>query len=334
MPNKDSEAALSTAKSIDRQSLAAVTPEPLRLGRGINLILTRKQLSAEIFELIKQVHFDHIRLILHPFRYMTTPEDNYRISDNWLDFLDWDVNLCLQSKLKVVISLHESWSIAPAPFEYWDQFISFWEQISVKFANYSNRVIFEILNEPHDELNIKTWNLFVNEALKVIRQTNPSRPVIIGPTHWNYITMLDTLEIPEEDCNLIITFHYYEPVLFTHQGVNAPWLRIDYKDKIGITWGTDEEKDFLIENFEKAHQWGIKHNRPLYLGEFGVSKYTKIENLIQYINFIRETAEKLNFDWSFFCFVNNDFGIFELQSKTWNKPLLKALIPDAPALKS
>ncbi len=31
MPNKDSEAALSTAKSIDRQSLAAVTPEPLRL---------------------------------------------------------------------------------------------------------------------------------------------------------------------------------------------------------------------------------------------------------------------------------------------------------------
>ena len=65
-----------------------------------------------------------------------------------------------------------------------------------------------------------------------------------------------------------------------------------------------------------------------------ISKYTKIENLIQYINFIRETAEKLNFDWSFFCFVNNDFGIFELQNKTWNKPLLKALIPDAPALRS
>ena len=338
MPNKDSEAALSTAKAIDRQSLAAVTPEPLRLKRGMNITLgnafEQKGFQAEIFEILKQNHFDHVRLSLYPFQFMSDPTNNYQIDENYLSSLDWTINHCLQSGLKIIIDLHEFIKIGAEPFNYWDQFISFWEQIASRFSNYSNRLLFEILNEPNNDLDIKTWNIFLNEALKLIRETNPVRPVIIGPSHWNYITQLDTLELPEEDRNLIITFHYYEPVNFTHQGINSSWLGADYTNTIGTSWGTDEEKEFLIKNFEKAHQWGIKHNRPLYLGEFSVCDKAEMKYRVLYTEFTRQIAEKLNIGWAYWAFLGKTFGIFDIETKTWNKPLLKALIPDAPALKS
>ena len=55
---------------------------------------------------------------------------------------------------------------------------------------------------------------------------------MIGPGQWNSISGLKSLQLPEDDQNLIITVHYYLPFEFTHQGaewVNGSdaWLGID-----------------------------------------------------------------------------------------------------------
>ena len=42
------------------------------------------------------------------------------------------------------------------------------------------------------------WNALHAEALAVIRKTNPTRNVIIGPAFWNNVGWLDKLELPDD----------------------------------------------------------------------------------------------------------------------------------------
>jgi len=52
---------------------------------------------------------------------------------------------------------------------------------------------------------------------------------------WNGIGHLDELALPEDDRNIIVTVHYYEPFPFTHQ--SAPWMK-ETVHLSGVNWST------------------------------------------------------------------------------------------------
>ena len=52
------------------------------------------------------------------------------------------------------------------------------------------------------------------DALPVIRASNPTRMIMVGPASWNNLNHLDRLTLPKDD-RLIVTFHYYSPFEFT-----------------------------------------------------------------------------------------------------------------------
>ena len=57
-------------------------------------------------------------------------------------------------------------------------------------------------------------------TIEQIRQTNPERTIFVGPGRWNSISELPELRLPDDDDNLIVTVHNYEPFYFTHQGAD------------------------------------------------------------------------------------------------------------------
>jgi endoglucanase len=61
----------------------------------------------------------------------------------------------------------------------------------------------------------------VRQGLAIVRERNPTRLVVVGPTQWNAIGALPGFELPDDD-HLVVTIHYYDPFYFTHQG--AEWL--------------------------------------------------------------------------------------------------------------
>jgi endoglucanase len=201
--------------------------------------------------------------------------------------------------------------------------LDFWKQIVQRFKDAPDNVVFEILNEPNGKLTPELWNQYLKEALAVIRETNPTRTVIVGSPFWNTIDNLNLLDIPKDDRNIVVTVHYYEPLRFTHQG--APWAG-DLVKLSGITWGSDEDKKRVETNFAKAQAWSKANDRPILLGEFGAYDKGDIESRVRYTSFVARTAESLGWAWTYWQF-DSDFVVYDIDKDQWNEPIHKALIP-------
>jgi endoglucanase len=133
---------------------------------------------------------------------------------------------------------------------------------------------------------------------------------------------LKELELPVDDMHLIVTVHYYKPMSFTHQG--AAWT--DQKGKSGISWGSEEERKAVQEDFARVAAWAKENNRPIFLGEFGAYDKAPMESRVRYTDFVARTAEGLGWSWAYWQF-DSDFILWDMKADQWVEPILHALIP-------
>jgi endoglucanase len=299
-----------------------------KLGRGVNMIgydkalwkdHTKGRFKDQYFMKIKDAGFSNIRVNLHPFSAMNS---EYKINSEWLETLDWVVKKGLEANLMLILDLHEFNAMADNPEAKKEMFLAVWRQLAPRYKDQPDNVLFEILNEPNQKLNVDLWNVYLAEALKIIRETNPNRTVVIGPGNWNGIESLHTLFLPEDDKNIIVTVHFYHPMNFTHQG--APWAK-EWKDKTGVKWiGAPEETAEIENKLKVAVDWSIANDRPIFLGEFGAYDKGDMDSRARYTSFVARTAEKLNFSWAYWQF-DSDFIVYDIDKDQWVEPILKAL---------
>lgn len=300
-----------------------------RLGRGVNIIgydpiwRAREQarFQAKHFRLLKEAGFQSVRINLHPFRHMD-PTNGWALRPAWFATLDWAVEQATTNGLQVILDFHEFNAMAEKPDARKEQFLAFWKQVAAHCRNAPNSVVFEILNEPNRGLTPALWNQYLREALAVIRQTNPTRNVIIGPAFWNSVDHLQELDLPADDRHLIVTVHYYKPMAFTHQG--ASWT--NQRDKTGISWGTEAERKAVLDDFAKVSAWAKTNQRPIFLGEFGAYDKGPMESRVRYTDFVARAAEAAGWSWAYWQF-DSDFLLWDMKRDTWVEPILHALIP-------
>lgn len=303
-----------------------------RLGRSVNILgydpiwRVREQgrFKVEYFQKLKAAGFDSVRMNLYPFRHMEAT-NSWMLRSNWLATLDWAVDQAQKQGLAVILDLHEFHAMAADPAGNKPKLLAFWQQIAPRFQKAPDTVLFEVLNEPFDKLTPELWNEYFAETLGVIRKSNPTRAVIVGPGHWNAISHLEKLELPEADRHLIVTVHFYEPFAFTHQG--ASWT--DRKDKLGVDWlGTPEEVAALDRTLDRAVAWCQANQRPLLLGEFGAYDRAPMESRVRWTAAVARAAEARGWSWAYWQF-DSDFVLYDVKKDAWVEPILGALIPPA-----
>ena len=302
------------------------------LGRGINLgnaLEAPKEgewgvrLKAEYFTAIKKAGFATVRL---PVRWSAhaRKESPYTIDPKFAERVDWAVDQALANDLNIIVNVHHYGEMDTAPDEHLPRLLGLWQQIAPRYKDRSARVYFELLNEPHGKLTEAKWNTAFPKLLAAVRQTNPTRPVIVGPGQWNSIRALDKLELPRDDRNLILTVHYYDPFEFTHQG--ASWVKGSEKWK-GRTWdGTDADKAAITKQLEKAAAWAKTHDRPVFLGEFGAFQEADMKSRARWTQFVAREAERLGFSWAYWEFCSG-FGAYDQKTGAWRAALKTALVP-------
>jgi endoglucanase len=300
-----------------------------RLGRGVNIIgydpLWRSRAEARMqdkhFLLIREAGFDHVRINLHPFKFMGDAPD-YAIDPAWLETLDWAVAQALDNDLLAILDMHEFTAMARDFAGLKTKYLAVWEQLAPRYQDAPDTVLFELLNEPNGTLTVALWNEFLMEPYDIVRRTNPDRTLIIGPAFWNGIDYIEDLKLPEADRNIIVTVHYYHPMPFTHQG--APWS--EYRDRSNVAWhGTAEEQQAIIRDLGKVQTWAGQQQRPILLGEFGAYDKADMVSRVLYTGFIARQAENLGWSWSYWQF-DSDFIVYDIDKDVWVTPLLNTLI--------
>lgn len=316
------------ARADDRAPAAGADPFALnkRLGRGVNVLgydpLWRDPALARFqpkhFQLIRDAGFDSVRINLHPFR-DGRADENHKLSPRWFETLDAAVRDARAAGLLVVLDFHEFRALGKDPDSLTPRFLAMWRQIAEHYRQAPPEVLFELLNESNGKLHAARWNKLLREALAVVRASNPTRTVILGPAQWNHINALEKLELPDDDKNLIVTVHYYNPFPFTHQG--AAWA------KLGIPWdGTTADRAALARDFDKAQTWATKHHRPLYLGEFGAYDKADMPSRARWTDAVTREAERRGWSWAYWQF-DGDFIVYDMKKQEWVAPIRDALLP-------
>ncbi len=303
----------------------------VQIGRGINLgnALDAPNegdwgvvLQESYFTTIAQAGFNSVRI---PIRWSAHAANNnsYPIDRAFFERVDWAVRQALKNGLTAIIDMHHYEEIFAHPEMQKERFLSLWFQIAAHYKNFSPQLIFEILNEPHDQLTPELWNEYAAEALQIIRKSNPKRAVIIGTANWGGPGSLNQLQLPN-DSLLILTFHYYSPFNFTHQG--APW--VSGSDAwLGTQWqGSPGEQQAIRDDFQKVRNWAMAHHVPVFLGEFGAYSRADMDSRVRWTSFVAREAERNGFSWAYWEFCSG-FGAYDAQSNQWRTELLQALVP-------
>jgi hypothetical protein len=150
--------------------------------------------------------------------------------------------------------------------------------------------------------------------------------------------MLCKLE-PLKDPNIIYTFHFYEPHLFTHQGArwgSPEWLvytnvpypvppqigsnmvagvtneatRKTMLDHIAQDWNADKIESRII----MAADWAAKHGVTIWCGEFGAYRpYMAAEDRARYIHDVRTALERHGIGWTLWD-LKGSFSLLETET--------------------
>ena len=304
------------------------------IGRGINIANALEgpkegdwgiALQEEYFQLIKDAGFSSIRL---PVRWDSHALEKapYTIDPNYFARVDWAVKNTLSRNLVLVLNMQNYYDLHSNPDGHRERYLALWKQIAEHYKDYPNTLLLEPLNEPHDVLKDATkWNALLKETLTIIRESNPNRMLVVGAANYSGYSDTKTLDLPKDDRNLIVTFHYYLPRRFTHQG--APF-EPDSAKYVGMKWnGSDQEKRAIARDFNSVANWAKENNRPIYLGEFGSFYKADMDSRARWTKAVADEAINQGFSFTYWEFCHINFGLYDLETKSWRKPLLEAVIP-------
>src|ERR1700733_9576667 len=291
--------------------------------------------TAEDIGLIQAMGFDHVRLSVDPEPMMAShrPEE---IPAEYLGYLDAAVKMILDRGLAVVIDLHpnsEFKTRLAKDDSFVQEFADFWRALARHYSSWdTERVFFEILNEPEMSDRYR-WSGVQAKLAAAIREGAPQHTMIAAGARWSDDDDLVFIE-PLRDPNIIYTFHFYEPHIFTHQGANWSayfwhWVKglrypsspewaakvaagvPDAVDRMAvIRYGEDHWDAARIDaEIAQVAEWARQRGVPVVCNEFGVYRdYVDPQDREAWIHDVRTSLERHSMGWTMWDY-SGSFGV-------------------------
>lgn len=254
--------------------------------------------------------FDTIRL---PVRF-SAHLYNGKLSPDILARVDEVIGWALDAGLNVILDVHHFEALMQNPKAHSATFLAIWADLAQHYSDHDERLIFELLNEPTDALDTAGAMELFRAAYPMIRQSNPTRWIVIEGGDWANVDSLQGLA--RIDSRTALSFHYYSPWTFTHQ--QAGWMD---NPPPARTWGTAQDKKAVARDMSLAASFGL----PMLLGEFGVSSETTLAQRLQWTRIVRQSAQDHGIGWCHWGLAGN-FAIMDDTSQTWLPGMKAALL--------
>jgi endoglucanase len=327
---------------------ACETPEGFVIERGLNVSHWLSQttirgeeraayMSAEDFSKIAEMGFDHVRI---PIDEEHMWDEEGKRNEDAFELLHKAINWSFDNKLRVIVDLHvlRSHHFNSTDIRLWkdpkaqEQFWGFWKELSAELIDYPvEKLAYELMNEAVAD-DPEDWNRLIARGIEIVRANEPERVIVVGSNQWQQVGTFKDLKVPENDPNLILSFHFYSPMIFTHY--KAPWstgikeytgevtypgypidtaLYGKYAPEVvqklresNADWGTA----LMESEFKKARAVADRYSLPLYCGEFGCYPSTSLELRNAYYKDIISVFDKLDISWTHWNY-KNDFPVVD-----------------------
>lgn len=292
---------------------------------------------------------DHVRL---PIDYMVLEDDDrpFEYKEEGFFYVDQCIDWCEKHNLNIILDLHRApgYSFNSLKenrlFEdehLQERFIRLWQEIAKRYENYDSNMAFELLNEIV-EPNSDRWNSLSKKAIIGIREIDNDRTIIIGGNHYNSVNTLHELDKIIDD-NLIYTFHFYEPHIFTHQKASWEILKdIDfdvtypsgeelYKKYIAMddefrkryVFDKTTDKEYLRNYLKPALDFAKERNVTLYCGEYGVIDHAPMDSNIRWHEDLCDLLSEYGIGRAVWTYKLMSFPMVDKDSLVRNKRLIE-----------
>ena len=320
----------------------------------------RLHIQEDDFARLKELGFDFVRIPIDEVQFWD--EDGKQLPEAWgllNNALDW----ARKYDLRAIVDLHiirshyfnavnEAGQAANTLFtseEAQEGLLNLWRQLSDTLKNRSNDwVAYEFMNEPVADEH-EQWNALVAKVHKALRELEPQRTLVIGSNRWQGHETMKYLKVPEGDKNIVLSFHYYNPMLLTHYGAWWSPLCAAYKGKIHYPGVLVSKEDFdaapaeikdqlkpfteqvwdinkIREQFKDAIEAAKKYDLQLFCGEWGVYEPVDRELAYKWYRDVLTVFDEFNIAWTTWCY-DADFGFWDQQRHTFkDRPLVELLM--------
>ena len=239
---------------------------------------------------LKAAGLDFVRFVVNPAPMLENPPT---VRERLFSETEAGFQPYLAQGLRVIFDLH-FWSPAhpvytneavtkgsAAPFAQYKVLVT---EVAKRLAKYPNgQVALDILNEPDNRVcSVQGWLRLQGELVKAVRQVAPKLPVLVTGCNdlLDATAAINAGNTDLADPNLLFTFHYYDPVLFTVQGQgvgNYRFLRaIPYpvsaggeEDARGQTFAAIDDAHLSIVDNAAAKLWSAKQIHDYFINAWG-----------------------------------------------------------------
>jgi endoglucanase len=233
---------------------------------------------------------------------------------------------------------------------------SLWRQLARRYAARSpERVFFEVLNEPR-----VSWPIWQEQGPRLaaaIRREAPLHTIIYGHPNYQRIDALTDVS-PLADANVVYAAHFYDPMIFTHQGLDWSDDPLRYLQKVPFPARLEDPKvtrlideltrqgrdasvalvktalqepwteDRIDAEVSRAATWAGRQRRPVIINEFGVLGWkADPTDRARWLRAVRSAAERACIGWTHWDYADG-FGFVRrvADRETPDETIVRALL--------
>lgn len=346
---------------------STVAPERLAaLSRGFNADgwINGAPPSRALLQQLRKAGMGHVRL----------PVPAERVMPRFAAKADRDETLrVLDNALKQLTSLGYSTSVDLHPGERFNrlhkddpdaavhELQEAWSALAQVIRSFPpDRIFAELLNEP--DIEADRWQREVEALAAFVRRLLPATTLIIGPVNWQRADSLPRFR-PLADPNIVYAIHFYDPMVFTHQGHwdardplhdirDLPYpiraddpavqaLHQDLQDRnatkalamLDTAIAAAKDKPGADRWLAPALAWQQQFSRPIIVNEFGVLKAgAPRESRLRWLAEVTAYARDHCWGWAHWELAQG-FGLVDSQTGRPDPDVMRVLLgtPRAPA---
>ena len=230
-----------------------------------------------------------------------------------------------------------------------------WRGLAARLARWPSESVFaELLNEP--AMEDRVWRPFAEDLAREIRASLPKTTIVVGPAPYQRVDALARWT-PFADGGVVYAAHYYDPMIFTHQGLTwddkSPFARLrdvpfplrsgeealarleEAASRRGDAGAAAELKqaegqaftpETISRQFEELARWSAEHHAPVIVNEFGALRFaSRRSDRLAWLTAVRRACEAQGFGWAHWDY-SGGFGLLS-QNGQIDRELIEALLP-------